>query len=56
MTREQKMEWLRNASNEELMKQYEASTIKKNHGTLFDRENIEDLELVRAEVLRRLSR
>lgn len=54
MTREQKVEILKNMSNEDLMKQYEAS-LKANEGK-FEAALLEDLELCRVEIMNRMSR
>lgn len=54
MTREQKIEWLENASNEEVLKQYETSIRTLDRGLMFDRENLEDVQLVKAELLKRM--
>lgn len=53
MTREQKIEWLKNASNEELMEQYDTS-LRYMDKNAFEIEYLEDMDLVRAEVLRRM--
>ena len=55
MTREQKIEWLKNASNEELMEQYDTS-LRYMDKNAFEIEYLEDMDLVRAEVLRRMSK
>ena len=49
MTREQKIEWLRNASNEELLKQL----ISFEGGNRFGKYD-EDIELTKAEILHRM--
>ena len=56
MTREQKIKWLENASNEDLLKQYE-TTSHNVFATPFGAiEYEEDYELVRAELLRRMTK
>lgn len=54
MTREQKAEVLKGMSNEDLMKQYEAS-LKASEGK-FEASLLEDIDLCRAEILNRMSR
>ena len=59
MTREQKIEWLEKASAEQLLAQYDSSAARMSR--LFEcgynvNETIEDYELTRAEVLKRLSK
>lgn len=54
MTREQKAEILKGMSNEDLMKQYEAS-LKASEGK-FEASLLEDIDLCRAEILNRMSR
>lgn len=62
MTMEQKIEWLRNASIEELLKQYEISAAKANdpfdtvrRDSRYTIEGIlEDYRLVKDEVIRRM--
>lgn len=56
MTREQKVEWLENATAEELLKQYETSLRTYDKGMCFDKENLEDLNLVKTEILKRMSK
>lgn len=56
MTREEKKNWLENASAEELIKQYKTSIRTYDKGDCFDKNNLEDIDLVEAELLRRLSR
>ena len=62
MTREEKIEWLRNASTDQLLRQYETCT--KAVSNLFDHaknfgltpeEVVDDYELVKAEVIRRMN-
>lgn len=55
MTREQKINWLQNASNEEVMNQFKSSIRTYDKGFAFDTDNLEDLELVEAEILKRMS-
>lgn len=55
MTREQKINWLQNASNEEVMNQFKSSIRTYDRGFAFDTDNLEDLELVEAEILKRMS-
>lgn len=60
MTREEKIAWLEKASNEQVIKQFEARVRDMEH--LFEikhrtiEEIQEDYELVKAEVLKRLSK
>ena len=63
MTREQKIEWLRNASTEELLKQYETSARWANDPFEFARrynrtaeEAIENYHMAREEVIRRMTK
>ncbi|MBU5481850.1 hypothetical protein [Blautia sp. MSJ-19] len=55
MTREQKIEWLKKASNEELMKQYDSS-LRNSDKYTFNMEYAEDLEICRNEILYRMSK
>ena len=55
MTREQKIEWLKNASNEELMEQYDIS-LKYREKDIFNKQYLESLELCKNEILRRMSK
>lgn len=63
MTREQKIEWLKNASNEELVKQFERSSraaddvfeLSRRWGRSID-ELLEDYELSKAELMKRMVR
>ena len=63
MTKEQKINWLANASDEKLVKQFETSamwasdpfTYAKKTGYAFE-EIMEDYDLVRAELLKRLAK
>ena len=48
MTREQKIEWLKNASNEELMEQYDIS-LKYREKDIFNKQDLESLELCKNE-------
>lgn len=64
MTREQKIEWLTNADTQSLLNQYEAATRRADnvweilkHDDRYTLEGIfEDLELTRAEVVRRMTK
>ena len=55
MTREQKIEWLKNASNQELMEQYDIS-LKYREIDIFNKQYLESLELCKNEILRRMSK
>ena len=63
MTKEQKIDWLANATNEGILKQFETSvrwaddpfTYAKNMNYSVE-EIFEDYELVRAEILKRMSK
>ena len=55
MKREQKIEWLKNASNEELMEQYDIS-LKYREKDIFNKQYLESLELCKNEILRRMSK
>lgn len=57
MTREQKTEWLRNASNEEVVNQmrWAVTAMTKADHIATQVEGQEDFELVQAELLRRLN-
>lgn len=64
MTREQKIEWLREADIDKLLKQYETTAVRAHdpfdtvaRDSRYTIEGIiEDMELVRAEVIRRMSK
>lgn len=63
MTRNQKIEWLASASSEELLKQYEASVKAANDPFGYSKlygcsveEVLEDYDLAKAELLKRMSR
>ncbi len=51
MTREQKIEWLENASKEELLNQYVSFVNTNQFG-----KNNEDIALTRAEIFRRMDK
>lgn len=51
MTREQKIEWLTKATNEELLKQLVSFERRNEYGKLND-----DIEITRAEILKRMSK
>lgn len=63
MTKEQKINWLENATNETLLKQFETCskeasdpfTYSKRQNRKFD-EIFEDYELVKAEIFKRMSK
>ena len=57
MTREQKVEWLENATGEQLLKQYQRTLGRLNRVEVFSNEwaqLLEDQELVEKEMLRRM--
>ena len=59
MTREAKIDWLRNASNEELIGQMKSTVVAISHSgnTIEQQINLqEDYELVTAEMLRRMAK
>lgn len=57
MTREQKIEWLANASNEAVLNQMRWAVLKMNKGGIEEQvEGQEDYELVMAELKKRLER
>lgn len=53
MTRDEKIKWLQEATIEELIAQYENMVIWNNIDML-NKEHMENLQLARAEVMRRL--
>lgn len=55
MTKEEKMEWITNASNEELLKQYLTSS-EYCDKTPFNMQYREDVRLCKDEILRRMSK
>lgn len=55
MTIEEKREWLRNATNEELIRQLESLTAEETRHCSFGRGQ-EDINLTREEILRRMSK
>ena len=54
MTREEKIESYKNASNEELLEMYDSSLRAYDRGPAYDSENKENLILAKAEIMRRL--
>lgn len=57
MTREQKIEWLANASNDAVLNQMRWAVLKMNRGGIEEQvEGQEDYELVMAELKKRLER
>lgn len=55
MTREEKIKWLENAEAEELLSQYNSSKQRYDRNPL-DGENRENLQLTRAEMIKRLTK
>lgn len=55
MTKEQKIEWLKNASNEELIRQYDSS-LRWADKEVFNLDFAEEVNLCRAEIFRRMNK
>lgn len=55
MTKEEKMNWITNANNEELLKQYLTSSQYSDENP-FDMQYREDVRLCKDEILRRMSK
>lgn len=57
MTKEEKIIWLKKATNEQLLNQHRTTITSIGKGTIRDQiENEEDLELVEEELLRRMNK
>lgn len=56
MTTEQKINWLKNATAEELISQFKSSVRTYDKGSALDKENFENLMLVQKEILKRLNK